>query len=507
MGQLRFQIPGDLDPVTVAGLAEGYSAGLPDYMPWPTECRIENGLYTVSKEANESGSIYVPWKFVWGEHPPAWLRGAVRRLVIGTATLGEREEVYHLLTELARGKVNQIRNQAADWQSFGLTLSESLIESLKQASLAFARTVTQPNSTTDADRLGLEAITSALRTGEALIDSYIEQVLATRKAKAGKIPFYFSCGLEKPLGGEEEQAFLGAFNSVRIPFNWREVEPRESSYLWDRYDAMLAWSKQHDLQIEGGPIVDFAPGRCPLWLEKSKGDVQAIANLLLDYLEATLERYRNDIVFWTLTGAAQDPSTFGIDEEELIWLNAQLIGAAKQIHPEGRFSVSLSQPWGEPLARGGQMYSAFVFADALLRSRANLTTLNLEFAVGWSNRGSRLRDFIETSRMLDLYALFGVPITMYLAMPSGHGPEAKADPAYPVTEDGNRWTPELQAAWAVRMLGVTASKPYALSVSWSHWSDAEPHSFAHGGLVDADGKLKPVVKEFQQFREAHLAVP
>ncbi|MFO0813722.1 MAG: endo-1,4-beta-xylanase [Gemmatales bacterium] len=506
MGLLRFHIPQGLSEAARQGLSHGHIAALPDFMPWPTHCSFDNNFYVVEKEPVESGSLYVPWPVHIKSAKPAWLAGQERCLVTGTATLGERTEPYHLLTELARGKVNQVRNQAADWQGLGLNLPPSIVESLRQSSLSFARTVCQPNSQAEADRLGAEALLAGIETGEALIDAYLEQVIETRKGAQGKMPFYLSCGLETVPTGAAEEQFLATFNSVRIPFNWRLIEPREATYQWDRYDALVAWAKQNKLQIEGGPVVDLSPSRLPAWLDQNKGDAQSLANLFLDYLEACLIRYKSEIAFWTLCANAHDTTQLALDDEDQIWLNAQLVAAAKQIHPDGRFCISLSQPWAEHLAQGDRMYSAFVFCDALLRSRVELTAINLECYVGWSKRGSRLRDFVEVSRMLDLYALFGIPLTLYLSMPSGS--ESDVNESGHATEtDGNQWSPDFQAQWATRMLALAACKPYSLSVSWSHWSDAGEQVFPLGGAVNEAGIPKPVLKALQDFRQEHFRTP
>ncbi len=153
------------------------------------------------------------------------------------------------------------------------------------------------------------------------------------------------------------------------------------------------------------------------------------------------------------------------------------------------------------------MYSAFVFSDALLRSRVEMTALNLECVVGWDRRSSRLRDFLEVSRMMDLYALFGIPLTLYVSMPSVPASSPKNDGNYAVLDDGNPWSPEMQAAWATRILSLAACKPYTLSVSWTHWSDASDPLFPHGGMLDENGKAKPALLAIQKFRQEHLRTP
>ena len=53
----------------------------------------------------------------------------------------ERPEPYQLVVELARGKINQIRGQAADWQTGGLILTPALRERIHQVSIAFGHAV------------------------------------------------------------------------------------------------------------------------------------------------------------------------------------------------------------------------------------------------------------------------------------------------------------------------------------------------------------------------------
>ena len=48
--------------------------------------------------------------------------------VIATASLCERDAPYLLAVELARGKIGQVRNEAASWQESGLLLSDEFQE-------------------------------------------------------------------------------------------------------------------------------------------------------------------------------------------------------------------------------------------------------------------------------------------------------------------------------------------------------------------------------------------
>ena len=62
--------------------------------------------------------------------------------MVGTATLAERPTPYMLAVELARGKLNDIRNQLADWMQMGLRSTPALEQALAEAQRAFVQAVT-----------------------------------------------------------------------------------------------------------------------------------------------------------------------------------------------------------------------------------------------------------------------------------------------------------------------------------------------------------------------------
>src|SRR5207302_3590492 len=102
-------------------------AGGPDSMPWPTEARLENSRLTLRRSVDESGYLAIPWQIA-----------EAGLLMATSATLMERPEPYDLAIELARGKVNQVRCQAWDWQAGGLNLPSEVLQQIQEASAAFS---------------------------------------------------------------------------------------------------------------------------------------------------------------------------------------------------------------------------------------------------------------------------------------------------------------------------------------------------------------------------------
>jgi hypothetical protein len=130
----------------------------------------------------------------------------------------------------------------------------------------------------------------------------------------------------------------------------------------------------------------------------------------------------------------------------------------------------------------------------------------VEIVMGVMPRGSYCRDLLEASRLIDLYALLGVPLRITLGYPSSSGPDPDADPDYRI--DAGYWRrpfkTDVQADWAEAFATLALCKPGVQGVFWTHFSDAEPHQFPHCGLLDAQGAIKPALQRLRTLRAAHL---
>jgi hypothetical protein len=495
MGTMSFQLAAPPSEQVAREVVRGYVVGAPDYMPWPTEVQVADSELIIRRPVDDSGCICLPWEVA----PHG-------RLLLSTATLVERPNAYLLTVELARGRVNLLRNQAADWQMGGLVLDSQLAERLHRASVGFAHAVCRQETPTEADRVAGEAIVNAVQASGDLVQCYVEQVFATRLQRHGRLPTAWSVGLNGPVPDEAQTALLKqTFNAVRIPFLWSAIESAEGKYSWDGIDALVNWAKANQMHIIAGPLIDFSAKAMPPWLEQWTGDLQSLANYLYDYVETALRRYKADIRIWEITAGSNCASVLGLGEDRLLWITLQLLEMARQVDNELYLMVGIAQPWGEYLAWEERTYSPFVFADTLLRSKAQLTCFDLELVMGMTPRGSYLRDTLEISRLLDLYALLGLPLRVTLSCPSGTQADNLA-PDYQVEIRGTKpdWSLEQQAHWARQVAALAGCKPVVEGVSWSHWTDAAPHIFPHCGLLDADGNAKPALVELQRIRDAYL---
>ncbi len=107
MGVMKFRLPSNESALKAADFRKAYITGL-DRTPSRIGVELRNGLLTCVRDTIESGRLFVPWP-IPGYGTP----------IVGTATLAERPAPYVLAVELARGKLNDIRNQLADWTLMG----------------------------------------------------------------------------------------------------------------------------------------------------------------------------------------------------------------------------------------------------------------------------------------------------------------------------------------------------------------------------------------------------
>jgi hypothetical protein len=495
MGTMQFLLPPDLNGPALEELKRACFTGGQDNMPFLTQVALQTGQLNLTRQDNESGCVAVPW-----------VVNGTGTLMTSTATLVEKASSYPLVVELARGKVNQLRNQASEWIFGGLNAPPGLPAAIRDAARSLGRAIASvpaPESSQHAQT----AIVQAYAAAHALVHAFTEQVFQIRHQRQPRLETFLGCGLGTSVPAEPVAAALReAVNAVCLPLPWPTVQPAESDFHWGPQDQMLDWALASGFHVVGGPLIDFSTAGLPSWLLSRQMSLAGIASFSCSYAAAVAGRYRGRIRTWQLTAAGNSSSVLGIKEEEMLWLTLRVAEAARQADPGAEVVIGLAQPWGEYLAGQFRHHSPFVFADTLVRSGLHLAGLNLEMVMGVWPRGSYCRDLLDASRLIDLYSLLGIPLQITLGLPSAGGPDALASPE--LSTQAGQWrggfTPDVQADWATDFAALALCKPSVRAVQWVHLSDAEPHLFPACGLVDAIGNIKPALARLRELRKSHL---
>jgi len=387
-----------------------------------------------------------------------------------------------------------------------LQLAPDLEKLIQDASRAFGRSITgvPPEEASQQAQVALDL---GYQAAEQLVRAYVQQVFQIRHQRQARLDTLLACRLgtavpPSPLASQ----FVPAFNTVCLPFSWNNIESEEATYRWETCDTLLDWALKQKLEVMAGPLIDFSSAQLPAWLWLWERDLPSLAAFMCKFVETVVRRYRNRIRRWQLTAASNCANVLALSEDDLLGLTYRLSEAARQVDPTLELAVGIAQPWGEYMALADRTHSPFIFADTLIRSGLNLSSLNVEIIMGVMPRGSYCRDLLEVSRLLDLYALLGVPMRVTVGYPSSSQTDPDADPDLKV--EGGHWgggfTPEVQATWASDVMALALCKPYVQGVQWTNFRDAEPHQFPHCGIVDARDQIKPALQKLRDLREAHL---
>lgn len=492
MGLFRFRLP---PTAPRDSLGRAYVTGQ-DRTPTRLRVAIEGEVLTCRREADESGRLFVPW-------PVAGYGTAF----VGTATLAERDEPYDLAVELARGKLNDVRNQLADWRMMGLRSGDALDAKLAEAQSHFFRAATSRGDRPAVEAASGASLAASWASGQLLVEQYVQQVIQTRIAGGSKLPTALGVAFEGEPKRPWSQELKGAITAARLACPWRTVAPTEGQNRWEVLDAQLAWSLKHKLAVQGGPLIDLRAGALPDWLYLWDGDFESILGLAVDHVRAVVSRYKGKVPAWTLIHRPATAEILGLGEEDQIRLTARLLQVARHADPSAQFLVGFDRPWGEWLAQSPFQLGPLHLADYLARSDLGLSGIALEIAPGYSAPGCGLRDLFDVSRLLDVYALINLPLSINLALPSSSGPDplANASPGVSAIDWPTDLDADGQAHWGAGLIALAAAKPFVRSITWSQPTDGLPHLYPHAGLLGPDHSAKPLVAWMKTFRRDLLA--
>lgn len=491
MGVMQFLIH---PPQVVDDCPEIYRAYVTgfDGRVFPTRIEIDGNRMTCRRPVSDSGKLHTAWP-VEGYGQP----------VLSTSSLPEREDPYVLAVELARGTISQIRDQLGCWELQGMKIPAEFAPLHQQAQQHFASAVARQEQPEEASQLAARALETACRAADVLTTAYTRQRLAVEQKRSGKAPACLGCQLGRSVPtGEEEQRFLETFSAAVVPIEWRHIEPTEGTYHWDLCDEQVEWCEKHRLMTCGGPLIDLSPDGLPSWLWQWNQDVPNLQSFLCDFIETAIGRYHGVIRHWKIATRANSGGAMTLSEEDRLLLTASALDVARQVDEDLQLLLTVDQPWGEYQARGHHRLSPFQFVDALVRSGAGLSAVNLELGLGYRPCGTASRNRLAFSRLIDLWSQLGVPLYITVALPSGVEPDPRAEDDMEVVTEAvwkQPWSETAQAEWVREYFPLFLAKPSVMGIIWSHFSDALPHHYPHSGVLDETGRPKKVLQPLKEL--------
>jgi len=495
MGTLNFLLPPDLPASVHAELERASIAGGQEHMPYHTQATLQNGQLSLARTVQESGHVLSPWDV------PGY-----GRLLLPSATLMERPAPYHLAKELARGTINHVRCQTAEWIQSGLAMRPNLDDYIREATHAFGKTLISQDAD-ETTRLAQEALVLGCRAAEELVATYARQVFQIRHQRLPRLETLLGCRLTGvPRSAEMQRAVADTFNAAVVHVPWNVIEPSEGNLHWQPFDDVIDFVQGNGQTVLAGPLIDFSGYGLPDWLWAKELDLTLRCDYMSEFIDRIVLRYKGRVKHWQLTAGSNLAGVVARSEDELLWLTLRLIETARQTNADAEYSVGLAQPFGDYLAVHEQTNSPLAFADALLRTGVKLTALELEFIMGLDPRGSYCRHSLDFSRIIDLYSYLGIPLLLTVGYPSDSqtDPIADKEPRATAGYWHSGFSSECQAEWVDQFVSLGLAKPMVRGVMWSDFDDGLPHQFPHVGLVDAQGNPRPALQRMLDLRREHL---
>ncbi|MHB0955926.1 MAG: hypothetical protein ACYC6N_11345 [Pirellulaceae bacterium] len=492
MGQMRFRAttPNLILPY---GVAQAYIAGI-EGIPWHSCNRWSEGILCLERAVTESGNLYIPCD-VPGHG----------QLVLSSCTLMERAEPYSLETELARGTLHRVRALVAELESQQVAIPASVRAQVRQAVAAFIRAATgrTPGVNDDA----VETIRIACDVIAALCQDVLLAQVGQRRAADGPLSALLVGRLDDPpRDASAVDAFLHTFHAASVPFRWRDLQPSADSFQDDLLDRQLAWCQAHEVRLLGGPLVQLDHNSLPDWVYRWEHHYDAFEDAARKYVRRVVTRCDEAVDVWVCAGRLNVVGALKFSEEQRLRLAVATIEAVRESSPRTPVVISFDQPWAEYMAAGDYDLSPLHFADALVRAELGVGGVALEMNLGYWPGGCLPRDLLAISRHLDRWSLLGIPLIVYLTMPSRTDQDPQAvGPARVLVRDAQ--TPEVPAmdqSLARYILPLLLSKPALHAVVWNQWSDADPHEFPHSGVWDGQGHAKPLWSVLTDIRKTLL---
>jgi hypothetical protein len=493
MGLMRFFVH-DRDRIPPGGLEHVHMCGQED-LPWFARVYFSGDNLVIERNEDESGRVFVPWRI--GDASP---------ILVGTATLMERDTPYVLEVELARGMVNTLRNQIAQWESMGLVVPQSLRSQVLEATSDFSRAATMQNDLPAAAEWAGRSLATCVLAMDHLAAEYAQQALQARRSQAKSNTTWYGVrlGNERPSSKTSRQ-LAGTFNMVSLPVSWRSTEAVEGRRIWDHVDAQVDWAHNAGLRISAGPILELDDTGVPDWTYLWEGDFDNLLSFMLEHVRAVVERYRGKVHLWQVASRMTHGHALGLSEEARLQVVAKAITTVRKLDPTTPLVVSFDQPWAEYLANQHLDLAPLHFADALVRADLGLSGVGLEINVGYHPGGSFHRGPLALSRLIDTWSLLELPLLVALALPSSSAEDPQANPKIRVLQgDSDSINPDSQRDWIDRHLPMLLAKNAVQVVVWNQLTDSAPHHYPHAGLFDADNKPKPSLDALKKIRQKYI---
>ncbi len=467
MGEFKFRLPAAwvLERRQASAI---HTVGI-DGIPWPCKVSTDGDILTVGRNRNESGKTYIPW--------PVENRG---ELLIATGTLLEKESPYPLLTELARGTLNRLRNQISIWQEGGLKIPEEIFVNVATSAKCLGDSIMTSDPILQ-DELAKSSLDLSIDAAFSVSDSFGEQVTQFRKSNDGIHAFWLAntisltCDVQESIDAE-------GFDLVRMSFE----------------QLSSTGGKKLSKRVIAGPFIDASVNGMPQELIDA-GQFASRKTLLVNKCRSHLKELSSSTSLLHVMGGLNGMGHRNLSYPHQLELATTLLEEVSKTNVEIPTMVSFDFPWAERLASAVGGSHPLQIADSLLRQGSQISFLGIEVNLGYWPGGSMMRDPLQWIDMLDLWTQLGIPLIVLLRTPTwalaGDTDGGELSPPQELDKSVNtfdRKTDAFRLKYLRTILPMLSARPAVHGVIWSQSLDDDDTRYPNGGLFDEKDSRKQI---------------
>ncbi len=427
-------------------------------------------------------------------------------LTLQTCLLPEREEPYLLSLELARHRLMKLIAKQEDWAMWDLEDDSAANRRLDVAKHEFMDALNYLDDLGECDRIARDALAAALDASEELALEHADLLLERRVV--ARQPFMLGCGVDLKAPMERICGTLQKnFDYVHAPTPWRQLEPEEQEYDWERLDAWCEWAYRSKMPIAAGPMVSFTSDNVPDWMYIWEHDYDTVRDILYEHIERLVTRYRSVVSVWNVVSGVHVNKNFCFNFEQLMDLTRMAVMLTRKLHPAGKTLIEIAQPFGEYYANNQRSIPPVMYFEMLIQQGIPCDAFGIRLLMGSASDGLTTRDLLQISSLLDRFNGLGKPIHITAVGVPSEPPEAIAnvseqDPSQNLAAGFWRkpWSDTVQAKWLEAFYNIAVSKPFVESVSWADLTDHSDATLPTGGLVSGDLKPKRSLRSLVSFK-------
>lgn len=430
-----------------------------------------------------------------------WPAGDFGAVQLETTRLSHREQPYLLNLELARHRLMRISLKREEWGLFDFHGMEEIAGQIDEARALFVRALQQISNTAEAARSADEALRLSLWASEALCRFHADIFLSRRQQNGGFARPFLGAAVDHGATPETLPAGLrSVLDFVRVPFVWRQIQPKEQGLQFDFVDRWIKLSQSAGLAVRGGPLLNFGIRAVPDWMYIWENDFDSIRDYAQEYVRRCVQRYKDSIQHWIVASGFHADNVFSFSFEQIMEITRVAVSTVRQLAPRTQIVLDLTQPWGEYFARNPRSVPPLLYADMAAQSGISFDAFGLQFLFGIGSDGYHLRDHLQISSLIDKLANLGKPLHITaVAVPAGDGKPADA-----ATLGGTwhqDWSEDVQAEWLQIFAEIALSKPYVESFCLDLLADDRNAPVPTGGLLRQDFTPKGPYHRLKALRE------